>query len=154
MWGLTSPGQPSTSECQKLVGKCPCFPSSMGIIKGDILASFSLKRFWKNQTHRDNTPYTSFFTSRFSLLLPGITSQINYLHRSPCFWLCICFVLFWCGTWDMGLKLGPSVLSLPELPLSLCRAIQLFPFLISRPTRHTLNFCMSKISPASLKGLL
>ena len=76
--------------------------------------------FWTSQAHGenlDNTPYISlhipFLILVFSFLLPGITSQINYLHKSPCSRLCF--------LWE-GRKL--------KLELSLCSPSQslLFPY--------------------------
>lgn len=123
----------------------PLRPFLHGIIWGGFCKL--LRRFWTNQAHRDNTPYTSFCTSPFSLILPGTTSQINDLHRSPCFGVCFlfCFV-FLVG--EVGLKLGVSCTLPPRLPLFFCIAIQLFPILVSRLSKHSTFACLT------LKGSL
>lgn len=95
--------------------------------------------FWTSQAHGenlDNIPYISlhipFLILVFSFLLPGITSQINYLHKSPCSRLC-----------SVGRQETQArtliVLSLSEPPLSLCRTI---PYV---KTQFKLSLCMSKI---------
>lgn len=119
----------------------PLLPFLHGIIWGGFCKL--LRRFWTNQAHRDNTPYTSSCTSPFSLILPRTTSQINDLHGSPCFGVCFlyCFVLFWWGRWDSS-QGSPCTLP-PRLPLFFCIAIQLFPILVSRLSKHSTFTCLT-----------